>query len=85
MGLGSLSLILAQRDSPSEFNSHKDLILHSTEERIWDEYDSKHLLSERNIPVMEEKLIEALSEAGKVAEDRHSLLLLRDSDSRRDS
>jgi len=54
---------------PSEHDTHKEFILRSTEERICDEYDSKGLLSEWDIPVVKEKLVETLSEADKSAED----------------
>jgi acyl-CoA synthetase (NDP forming) len=45
-----------------------DLALRSTEERIWDEYDSKRLLAKCHIPVVEEQIVNTLSEAQTVAE-----------------
>jgi len=49
--------------------SQKEFAFRSTGERIWDEYDSKRLLAEWHIPVVEDKLVDTLSEAEKVAGD----------------
>jgi len=52
----------------NEYEGQK-AVLRSTKERVWDEYNSKQLLAEWHIPIVEEKLVHTLSEAEKAAKD----------------
>jgi acetyltransferase len=52
----------------NEYEGQK-AVLRSTKERVWDEYNSKQLLAEWHIPIVEERLVHTLSEAEKAAQD----------------
>jgi acetyltransferase len=55
--------------SPSVASVLQESPLGSSEERVWDEHESKRLLAAWRIPVVEEKLVRSLPEAREAARD----------------